>query len=202
MTSKGTCPVAHGANTESSIKTFPVGYPNQAPLDAFLKLAQTNPLNPNTVEKIVVRLPEDAIGIVGKSPMPDVNCQYLIATALAEGKVSFENAHSQERMSHPNVVALMARITVVGDPKLNDPQAPRGGSVEVYLKNGLVLNQYTRFPPGTKENPLTTEMVSTKARDLMGPVLGMAKTEKAIRKLLELEKVKDINELIPLLTQA
>jgi 2-methylcitrate dehydratase PrpD len=185
--------------TESSIKTFPVGYPNQAPLDAFLKLYRANNLTPDKVNKIVVHLPEDAIGIVGKSPMPDVNCPYLISTALIEGTVSFANAHSQERMKDPVIRAQMEKVTVIGDPALNDPLAPRGGIVEVYLNDGTTLKQHTRFPPGTKENPLSAEVVSAKARDLMGPVLGKARTEATISQILELEKMKDVNQLIALL---
>jgi 2-methylcitrate dehydratase PrpD len=185
--------------SESSIKTFPVGYPNQAPLDAFLKLYRANNITPGDVQKIVVRLPEDAIGIVGNSPMPDVNCPYLIATALIEGKVSFAHSHSQEHMLDPQVRAQMKKVTVVGDPALNDPLAPRGGIVEIYLNNGSVLKEHTRFPPGTKENPLTIEIMSTKARDLMSPVLGSKKTEMVIAHILELEKMRDINQLVSLL---
>src|SRR5207244_9985382 len=32
---------------------------------------------------------------------------------------------------------------------LNDPAAPRGGLVEVALKDGRTVSQHTRFPPGT-----------------------------------------------------
>jgi 2-methylcitrate dehydratase PrpD len=182
--------------TESGIKTFPVGYPNQAPLDAFLKLFREHKLSPATVERIVVHLPEDAVGIVGNSPMPDVNAQYLMATALVEGGVSFANAHSREHMNAPQIRAVMERITVVGDPKLNDPAAPRGGLVEVTLKDGKTLSQHTRFPPGTKENPLDTETVNAKARDLMTPVMGAERTEAAIRQLNALEQVSDVATLV------
>ena len=185
--------------SESSIKTFPVGYPNQAPLDAFLKLYRANNITPGDVQKIVVRLPEDAIGIVGNSPMPDVNCPYLIATALIEGKISFAHSHSQEHMLDQQVREQMKKVTVVGDPALNDPLAPRGGIVEIYLNNGSVLKEHTRFPPGTKENPLTVEIMSTKARDLMSPVLGSKKTEMVIQQILELEKMRDMNQLVSLL---
>lgn len=186
--------------SESSIKTFPVGYPNQAPLDAFLKLSKENKFTADQVDKIIVRLPEDAIGIVSNSPMPDVNCQYLIATALIEGNVSFPNSHSKEHMQVPKIRAFMERVTVMGDPKLNDPLAPRGGIVEIYLKNGSVLSKHTRFPPGTKENPLTAEIVSAKARDLMLPVIGANRTEKVIQEVLELEKMRDINQLTSLIS--
>ncbi len=182
--------------SETCIKTFTVGFPNQSPLDALLKLRREHELTPEKVDRIVVHLPEDAIGIVGRSKMPDVNCPYLIATALVDGGVSFAHSHSHEHMADPRIRAVMERVTVIGDPKLNDPAAPRGGIVDVVLKDGRTLGRHTRFPPGSKENPLDTEAVNAKARDLMGPVLGAARTEAAIRQLNELERVGDVGELV------
>jgi 2-methylcitrate dehydratase PrpD len=181
---------------ESSIKSFPAGYPNQAPLDALLKLSREHGLTPDKVDHIVVHLPEDAIGIVSNSPMPDVNCQYLMATALVDGGVSFANSNSREHMAAPQIRALMDRVKVIGDPKLNDPAAPRGGLVEVVLKDGQTLSHHTRFPPGTKENPLDSDALNAKARDLMAPVLGAERTENAIRQINGLEKVSDVAELV------
>ena len=182
--------------SESSIKTFPVGYPNQSALDALLKLRREYNLTPATVDHIVVRLPEDALGIVSNSPMPDVNCPYLMATALVDGGVSFANSHSREHMTAPQIRAVIERVKVIGDPKLNDPAAPRGSLVEVVLKDGRTVSHHTRFPPGTKENPLDNEAVNAKARDLMGPVLGAERTEAALRRLNALEQVSDVAELV------
>ena len=182
--------------TETCIKTFTVGFPNQSPLDALLQLRREHALGPDQVERIVVHLPEDAIGIVGRSKMPDVNCPYLIATALVEGGVSFAHSHSHEHMADPRIRAVMERVTVIGDPKLNDPAAPRGGIVDLVLKDGRTLSRHTRFPPGSKENPLDTEAVNAKARDLIGPVLGAERTEAAIRRFNELDRVDDVAELV------
>jgi 2-methylcitrate dehydratase PrpD len=178
--------------TESGIKTFTVGYPNQSPLDALLQLRREFNLTPMNVESILVRLPEDAVRIVSSSPMPDVNCQYLIATALVDGGVSFANSHSREHMAAAEIRAVMARIKVIGDPRLNDPAAPRGAIVEVVLKEGRVVTKHTRFPPGTKENPLDTEAVNAKARDLMAPVMGLQRADAAIAQLNRLEQVQDV----------
>ncbi len=182
--------------TESGIKTFSVGYPNQAPLDALLTLRRQHGLRPDNVERIVVHLPEDAPGIVSNSPMPDVNCQYLISTALVDGAVSFANSHSREHMLDPQIRAVMQRVQVVGDPKLNDPAAPRSGLVEVTLRDGRTVSHFTRFAPGTKENPVSTEGLNAKARDLMTPVLGAKQTEMLIQRVNTLEEVSNMRELI------
>ena len=182
--------------SETGIKTFSVGYPNQAPLDALLTLRRQHGLRPDDVERIVVRLPEDAPGIVSNSPMPGVNCQYLIATALVDGAISFANSHSREHMADPQIRALMRRVQVIGDPKLNDPAAPRSGLVEVTLRDGKTVTHFTRFPPGTKENPVDTERMNAKARDLMAPVLGASRTEAVIQQVNGLERLANVRELV------
>jgi len=90
----------------------------------------------------------------------------------------------------------MERVKVIGDPKLNDPAAPRGALVEVVLKDGRTVSRHTRFPPGTKENPVDTETLNAKARDLMVPVLGAQRTEAAIRQLNSLEQTVNVGELV------
>lgn len=182
--------------SETGIKTFFVGYPNQAPLDALLTLRREHGLNAGNVERIVVRVPTDAPGIVSNSPMPNVNCEYLIATALVDGAVSFVNSHSREHMAEPQIRAAMQRVQVIGDAKLDDPAAPRSGLVEVTLRDGRTVSHFTRFPPGTKENPVTTEILNTKARDLMAPVLGAERTDAVIRGVNALEEVGNIRDLI------
>jgi len=47
--------------SETGIKTFSVGYPNQSPLDAFFTLRREHGLRAENVERIVVRLPLQAI---------------------------------------------------------------------------------------------------------------------------------------------
>jgi 2-methylcitrate dehydratase PrpD len=182
--------------SETGIKTYSVGYPNQAPLDAFFALRREFGLRPENVERIVVSLPEDGPGIVSNSPMPNVNCQYLLATALVDGAVSFANSHSREHMADPHIRAVMQRVQVVGDPGLNDPAAPRSGRVDVTLRDGRTVSHFTRFPPGTKENPASTEVLNGKARDLMAPVLGAERTDRLIRRINALEEVGDMRELV------
>ncbi len=181
--------------TETAIKPFSVGYPIQSPLDAFLRLHREHKLSVDNVEKIVVKLPEDGARIVNDRAMPDVNCQHIIAVALVEGTVSFEDSHSYARMKDPKVLAAKARVQLVADKSLMDREAPRSGRVEVTLKDGRTVSHFTRHAPGTQENPMDTESVNAKARLLMAPVLGAAKTEAIIQRVNDLEKLKDVREL-------
>ncbi len=186
---------------ESSIKTFSVGYPNQSALDATLTLRRQHGFNSDDVKAIRVKLPTDAIGIVGSSAMPDVSCQHLVSLALLKGAVSFEDSHDAALMKRADVLAVRNRLTLTGDEALMDPAAPRGAIVEIDLLDGRSLVHHTRFAPGTKERPLDTEAVNQKARDLMAPVLGSSNTEALIAALNHLERIDDIRQLRALWTR-
>jgi len=186
---------------ETAIKPYSVGYPIQAALGAFLKLRGEHGLTPDNVEHIVVRLPEDGAGVVNDRKMPDVNCQHIVALALVEGAVSFEDSHSYERMKDPKVLAAKAKVELIADKALMDPKAPRSSRVEVKLKDGRTVSHFMPHAPGTKENPMTTEEVNAKARTLLAPVLGAGPAEEIIRRVNALEAVKDVRELIPFLTR-
>jgi 2-methylcitrate dehydratase PrpD len=181
--------------TETAIKPYSVGYPIQAPLDAFLRLHRDHGLTPENVKGVVVRLPEDGARVVNNRSMPDVNCQHIIAVALVKGVVSFEDSHSYEQMKDSKIRAVKDRVQLIADPALMDPEAPRSGRVEVTLTDGRVITHFTKHAPGTKENPLDTESVNAKARLLMEPVLGGAKTEEIIRRVNAAESLGDVREL-------
>jgi 2-methylcitrate dehydratase PrpD len=185
--------------TETSIKPYSVGYPIQAPLDTFLTLLREHQLTVDNVERIVVRLPEDGARVVNDRSMPDVNCQHIIALALVDGAVSFEDSHSYERMADSRVLAAKGRVQLIPDRTLMDPAARRSGLVEVTLRDGHTVSHFTRHPPGTKENPLSTERVNEKARSLMTPVLGAERTDEVIGRVNALEKIDDVRQLRPLL---
>ena len=186
--------------TETAIKTFSVGYPIQSALDALLTLRRDHGLTPSNVDRIIARLPEDGAGIVNDSAMPDVNLQYLMAVALIDGAVSFDASHSFDRMKDPQVLAVKQRVQLVGDRSLMDPAAPRSANVEVRLRDGRTVSHFTRFAPGTKENPIDTEAVAAKARSLIAPVLGDERCEAVIRRINTLETLPSVRDLVALLT--
>src|SRR5437016_5873311 len=188
--------------TETAVKVFSVGYPIQAPLDAFLALRRQHALTVNNVTRIVARLPEDGARIVDNRAMPDVNLQYVIAVALIDGTLSFDASHSYERMRDAQVQEVKKRIDLVADRTLVDPAAPRSGRVDVTLRDGRTVSQFTKFPPGTKENPLDTAAVNAKARELMLPVIGARRTDAVIERVNGIEKLRSVRELAALLAES
>ena len=185
--------------TETAIKVFSVGYPIQAPLDAFLNLRRQHGLTAANVARIVARLPEDGARIVDDRAMPDVNIQYALAVALIDGTLSFDASHSYERMRDPQVQTVKQRIELVADRTLMDPAAPRSGRIDVMLGDGRTVSHFTRHAPGTKENPLDTAGVTAKARELMSPVIGLRRTDAVIERVNGLEQLHSVRDLASLL---
>src|SRR4029077_13796377 len=102
-------------------------------------------------------------------------------------------------MADSKGLAAKESVQLIADRGLMDPAAPRSGRVEGTLRSGHTVSHFTRHPPGTKENPLSTDRVNEKARSLMTPALGAERTEEVIRRVNALEKLDDVRELRPLL---
>lgn len=182
--------------TETAIKRFSVGYPIQAALDAVLTLRRDNHLDAAGVASVEVHLPADGAAIVNDSAMPDVNLQYLVAVALIDGDVSFAMSHSRERMRDATVMAVRSRVRLIADAALVDRAAPRSARVIVVTRDGRRLGHFTRFPPGTKENPLDFNAVAAKAHELMSPVIGVHRSEAVIAACRTLDRAPDIGALV------
>jgi 2-methylcitrate dehydratase PrpD len=179
------------------IKKYPVGGPIQAALDALLVIVKKHGLNTRDVRQINVRIPNSRI--VDNRDMPDINLQYLLASALLEGKLSIEAAHSYERMKSPEVVEVKKRITLTDAPELSVPGAMRQAIVEVITKEGLRYKKHVVQIRGSPKNPMTTQEVEEKSLELLMPVLGEKRSRELISKIWNLEQVRDMRALRPLL---
>jgi 2-methylcitrate dehydratase PrpD len=185
--------------TETAIKTYSVGYPIQSALDALLRLMRQHRFTAADVQQLVARLPEDGAGVVNNRSMPDINIQHMLAVALLDGEVTFASSHSRERMHDPMVLAVKSRVRLQPERSMVNPEARRQAAIDVTLKDGRTLTHHTLHAPGTMQNPLDTEGVNAKARDLIGDVLGSDKTERLLLYVNDLESVGSIRDLRPLL---
>lgn len=185
---------------ETAIKTFPTGYPTQSPLAAFFTLREQYGITADNLEHLLIRLPEDGARIVDNRSMPDINAQHLMAVAVVDGYIDFENSHSFERMSDPEVLAVKERIEYIADPELAVVEAPRSGFVQITLTDGQQADLFVSHAPGTPENPLDTEAVNEKVRTLVAPILGDDRTETLIDRINNIEDIDNIQELRPLIS--
>jgi 2-methylcitrate dehydratase PrpD len=136
---------------------------------------------------------------VNNREMPDISLQHMVAVMLLDKTASFAAAHDRPRMQDAAVLRERAKVQLIGDEALDKLHPARVSIVEVTLADGARLTERVEAVRGTAQNPMTRDEVVSKARDLMSPFLGAAKSAKLIQTILALETVQDIRELRPLL---
>ena len=185
--------------TRTDIKKWTVGAPIQAPLDALEMLIKRNRLEPGLVKQVEVRVAANEATIVDNREIPDICLQHLIAVMLIDKTVSFKSAHELARMRDPAVLRQRAKVQLVHDAQLESLMPRREAIVEVTLNDGMHFSERVGTVRGTAANPMTRDEVIAKARDLITPVLGAATCDKLVEKVFDLENLKNVLDLRPLL---
>ena len=188
--------------TRTNIKKWTVGGPIQAALDALDAVLKKRRFEADQVKQLTVRLGPVMGSVVNNREMPDVCVQHMLAVMLIDKTASFAAAHDKPRMQDPAVLKQRAKIQLVYDKEIEKTTEAREAIVEVTLTDGTQLKEHITAVRGTAENPMTRQEVVEKCRDLVNPVLGAATTGKLIDRVLNLETVKSLRELRPLLQRA
>jgi len=183
----------------TNIKKWPVGSPIQAALDALEILRRQRPFHSNEVQQVSVRLATDEAAIVNNREIPDICLQHMTAVMMMDKTVTFNSAHDKGRMKDPVTLRERDKVKLILDDQLERLMPLRVAIVEVQLTDGTHLTERVDNVRGTPKNPMTTEEIVAKARDLIAPILGTPQCASLIQRVLNLEQVKDMRELRPLL---
>ncbi len=183
----------------TNIKRWSVGSPIQAPLDSLLELIRAHDVKARDVEKATIRVSQTGANTVDNREMPDICMQHLCAVMLLDGIVTFESAHDEKRMTDPKVLAVRRRVELIGDAELQKLLPQRQGIVELALKDGRQLRHHTRAVRGTAHNPMSRAEVDEKCYHLMAPVIGAQRARRLCDSIWNIERVRDVRTLRPLL---
>ena len=186
----------------TNIKKWPVGSPIQAALDALEILRKQHPFHSNEVQQVSVRLATDEAAIVNNREIPDICLQHMAAVMVMDKTVMFNSAHDKGRMKDPATLREREKVKLIPDEQLERLMPLRVAIVEVQLTDGTHLTQRVDNVRGTPKNPMTTEEIGAKAHDLIAPILGTTQCANLIERVRNLEQVKDMRELRPLLQRA
>jgi 2-methylcitrate dehydratase PrpD len=185
--------------TRTNIKKWPVGSPIQAALDALDILQKQRPFGANDVQQISVQLATDEAAIVNNREISDICLQHMVAVMLMDKTVTFSSAHDQARMQDPATLQQRGKIKLIPNEELEHLMPLRIAVVEIKMKDGTHLTQRVDNVRGTPKNPMTGGEIVAKAHDLIAPIMGTAQGANLIETVLNLDRVKDIRELRPLL---
>ena len=186
----------------TNIKKWCVGSPIQAVLDSLERLIITHELKADMVDKVIVRTGAHEAPVVDNREAPTICMQHMTALMLQDGTVTFASAHDTDRMRDPAVLRQRAKVDFIHDRELAKARPRRHGIVEVTTRDGRHLRDRTDDVRGTALNPMSREEIEDKCRSLLEPVLGRRKTKRLIAEIWDLERVKDVRAIRPLLQAA
>ena len=188
--------------TRTNIKKWPVGSPIQAALDALDILRKQRPFEATDVQQVTVKLATDEAAIVNNREIADICLQHMVAVMLMDKTVTFSSAHDKARMTDSATLRERGKVKLVPDEPLERLMPLRVAIVNVNLTDGTHLTQRVDDVRGTPKNPMTRDEIVAKAHDLIAPILGAAQCANLIETVLNVDRVKNIRELRPLLQLA
>lgn len=190
---------------ETYIKFFPAEYHSQSAIGAALDL-RPEIGDPSDVESITVKTFRAGYEIIGSGPerwrpktreTADHSLPFLVAAAILDGNVSL--ATFSERMLDNDLIEFVQKVSVEVDPDI-DRMYPSAipNRVEVKLQSGNLITSEMIYPKGHPKNPMTDLEVEQKFRDLGAWALTDKKADEILERIWELEKMKDVKELMRL----
>lgn len=201
---------------ETYIKPYPVEYHAQTAVEAALRVREEllkadGPEALGHINEIEIGSHAVGVEIIGKDPekwqpstreTADHSFPYCVAVALADGAVTLRS-FSEKRLQDPALRALIQKVRVVEQPEFT-ASYPRSMSTRVTVRtgSGKELVRQVDFPLGHPQNPMSDQQVEEKFRRLAAGKLGRAKAGKILDAVWNLETLRDVGALMPLLRVA
>jgi 2-methylcitrate dehydratase PrpD len=188
------------------------------PVDAALWLRKTHGLDPASIQRIRVALPDSIRDdhLRRRRPPPDVgnarfSISFTVAAAFRDGEVTHRQI-SRAGLADLGIARLEALVEYVSDPEVEQIYAAQKSDEPFFFSpcivevdcGGRSYLRLERTPMGydPQQRGLTAEQVVAKFRSAAGQVLGMNSTEAVIEWALGLDRESRAGNFAALLEQA
>jgi len=165
-------------------------------IDAALELRRKTKVRPEEIAEIRCQVwPRVLITVNNQEPQTGLegkfSVQHCIAVAFAEGEADLTK-FTDAKVNTPELIDLRRKVTLIPDAMLSQIEAV----VVVKTKDGQVYEQKIVCVKGNPGNPIRLEELENKFRSLACLALPKDNVERILKLLKELDKIKDINDLI------
>lgn len=196
--------------SDAHFKPHPCCAAGHSAIDSALTVVEQHAFNPDDVKKIVLAVPGGGLKSYLALPLeyePDPHTKaifsyrYHVASAII--RKSFKPEHFSEKAVRDKTIRILAEKIELA--LLSDPNADLlSTSLKVILNNGREFEVFTPFPKGEpKHNPMSREEIIDKFNENLSYSGRISKErgEQAAEMLLSLEKIENLNDIVPLLVQ-
>lgn len=189
-----------------SLKFYACVASNHTTLDAIRLIQARHPFSVEDVQRIVVHASQATVDHAGWKYRPEgvtsaqLNLPFCVATLLIEGDV-FVDQFSESVLADSTRIALAEKVEVVMDRDIT----AKGSKfrhlvrVELFLKDGTVLEQTVEAPRGNEREFATESEVVEKFEKLASYVLPAHQVRSIVETVLHLEKLSSAAKLARLL---
>ena len=191
----------HWELTNISLRLWPTGSPIQIALTALFDLIAQHDLRADDVERLRIVLNPGVCEAHGCFPRPKGTFQALLSAHFVAAVVLHERAawldqFGPDRYENPKLLAYAAeRIEVLGDPAL-----PRGSCrLEALTYDGRELSLRADVAKGDPGNRVSRQELTRKFHQCAGGRRSEGEVDGLLDRLLHLEQVDDLAELMGLL---
>ncbi len=187
------------------LKFFPAEIHSQSAIWAALE-ARRDIGNINQITSLEIASHEAGYTILGRDPekwkpatkeTADHSLPYIVARALFDGNID-NSTYTPRKFGELAVLDFLKKVTVVEDKALSAmyPEAV-ANRVTITLGSGKVISKQVNYHKGHPKNPMSDQDVEGKFHRLAGKYFSKIQREKVLRTLWDLEKVKDVSEILP-----
>jgi 2-methylcitrate dehydratase len=198
---------------DTYIKHYPVEYHAQTAVEAalelrseFMKAEGDRALQ--HMSEIEIGSYDVAIEIIGREPekwqpttreTADHSFPYCVAVALLDGRVTLQS-FGPKRLRDSALAEFMKKIRVVRDDDFVDRYpAAMPTPITVRTREGKAYTKQKDLPLGHPGNPMSDQEVEAKFRSLVSRRLGRTRTERLIHSVWQLDRLRDIGTMMPLM---
>lgn len=183
----------------NSYKPFPCGVVIHPANDAVVRLREQHGVLAEDVERLELSVHPLVLELTGKKePRDGLEAKFSVyhcaAAGLIDGWVGLAQ-FTDERVTAPDVVELRGRVAAAVEPGIHEDQI----RVKAVLRGGRgVVELFVEHCLGSKDNPMTDELLERKFREAAGPVLGAARARELMDAIWGLEAAADVHGMMAL----
>ena len=185
----------------NGLKPYANGVVSHPIQDAVIELRNTHNLKAEDVASIEARVhplvlelmnrPEPKRGLEGK-----FSFQHCAAAALVDG-AGHDAQFSDERVANPVIASVRARVSATVDESMREDEV----HLSINLNDGTTLSTYVEHATGSPDNPMTSEALESKYRNLATEVFDRGRADELLAAVWALDTAADVSEVARLMAK-
>jgi 2-methylcitrate dehydratase PrpD len=192
--------------SDVTFKPYPCCRTTHPAIDCALKIVQKNPINPQDIIEVILRVPHRALeGFCGQPfnirryPHGDANFSYYYTVANALLRKSVKPEHfSDESIGDPKIKTLISKMSLKELPGA----IFQGAELKIIMKDGRQFSEFTDSPKGNSvNNPISKDELIAKfwANVEFSQTITEKNANRLLKLLEELEDLDQIDRIVELL---